>query len=92
MTLKFSKTQPYGFQIAQLPSGYRTFVTPRQAEALKAQQSFKPLPGQWWERMGYVVFLHPTWNPNDDPDFTGWTKVTQERAREVLEQNARRYQ
>jgi hypothetical protein len=85
MELKFSKTQSYGFQIATLPGGYRTFVTPKQAEALKAQQSFKPLPGQWWERMGYVIFLHPSWDPNDDPDFQGWVKMPASRAREVLE-------
>jgi hypothetical protein len=42
------------------------------------------LPGQWWERQGYVVFLHPAMNPNDDSFFTGWRKVTEAEARAVL--------
>lgn len=44
----------------------------------------KPMPGQWWERMGYVLFLPPGVDPNSDPMFQGWVAVTQERARHVL--------
>ena len=41
--------------------------------------------GQWWERQGYVVFLHPSWDPNYPGEMTGWVKVTEQRARELLE-------
>lgn len=40
--------------------------------------------GQWWERMGMVVYLHPAMNPNDDPMFQGWVKISPERARALL--------
>lgn len=43
------------------------------------------LPGQWWERMGDVLFLPPLWDPNDDQPHKGWVKVTPDRARLVLE-------
>jgi hypothetical protein len=42
-------------------------------------------PGQWWERMGQAVFLHPDVNPNSDPLFQGWVKVSEARAKEVLD-------
>lgn len=46
--------------------------------------TWKPA-GQWWERRGYVLLLHPAIDPNDDLYFTGWVKVTEDRARAVLE-------
>ena len=42
-------------------------------------------PGQWWERCGQVVFLHPAMDPNDNPFFNGWVKVTETQARAVLD-------
>lgn len=58
---------------------------PTVEEYLQAwEQPWHP-DGQWWERMGLVVFLHPWLDPNWDPMFQGWVKVTQERAKEVLD-------
>lgn len=53
------------------------------------RNSWRLLPGQWWERMGYVVFLPHGLDPNSDPMFQGWVQVTQDRAREVLESHAK---
>ena len=42
------------------------------------------LTGQWWERLGEVVFLPAAANPNDDPMYQGWVRVTEQRAAELL--------
>lgn len=58
---------------------------PKVQEYLQAwEKPWRP-NGQWWERMGYVVFLHPALDPNWDPMFQGWVKVTEQRAKEVLD-------
>lgn len=49
-----------------------------------AQQLLLPTPGQWWERLGQVVYLHPQMNPNDDPMFQGWKPVSPQEARRLL--------
>lgn len=64
-----------------------TIKPPMSVAAIDTIAALNP-PGQWWERMGYVVILHPNIDPNDDPEFQGWVRVTEDRAREVLESQA----
>lgn len=45
------------------------------------------LVSQWWERMGYVVLLHPAVDPNHGEGL-GWVKVTPDRANQVLQAQA----
>lgn len=39
---------------------------------------------QCWERHGLVLVLHPVVDPNVPGVMTGWVKVSEQRAREVL--------
>lgn len=56
---------------------------PPKIRSLK-QAAWNP-PGQWWERQGQVLLLHPAMDPNNDPDYQGWQRVTPEQARQYLQ-------
>lgn len=43
------------------------------------------LQGQWWERLHYVLFLPHGDDPNIPGWMTGWTKCSEDRAREIVD-------